>query len=324
MRERRVATSGEQLSIACDLGWVEDLVDEALAGEAGSKSGTPTVGVHVESSRRAFDVAGWEPLTRGAWARGGSVVIEDVCSSGFDLALHGDIDRIEFALRWRPRWRGRAAATLLRTRFILLARAVLLQYPALWRATIRGRAPLHAVVCTAGQMTPMLAGPGGVGKSTLLSRELAAGGTAISDNVCVSDGTIAWGLVEPLRLEGGEGRAVTHGRRETRIPRRVHSLKPDVLVALRRDDSETAIVRSCDAGTATRSLVAGTYMAGELRRFWGFAATLTAGTGLGPAHPPVESIAATVASRLPAVEIILPRQPEVRLSELLKRAEVTA
>ena len=324
MRERKVATCGEQLSIACDLGWVEDLVDEALTGETTSSAANPTLSVHVESRRDAFDVAGWEPVTRGAWARGGNVVIEDACSSGFDLCLRGDVDRIEFVLRWRPRLRGQAAATLLRTRFILLARAVLLQYPALWRATIRGRAPLHAVVCTAGKSTPMVAGPGGVGKSTLLQKELAAGGSAISDNVCVSDGTTAWGLLEPMRIEGGQGRAVTHGRREIRISRRAESKKPDVLVALRRDDVDTPTVRTCDAATTARSLVGGTYMAGELRRFWAFAATLAAGTGLGPAHPPVESIAAALASRLPAVEIVLSRQPGVRLADLLNRAEVTA
>jgi hypothetical protein len=324
MREREVATCGEILSIACDLGWVEDLVEEALAGETEPSGANPTLSVHVESARDAFDVVGWEPLTRSAWARGGNVVIEDACSSGFDLCLRGDVDRIEFVVRWRPRLRGHAAATLLRTRFILLTRAVLLQYPALWRATIRGRAPLHAVVCTAGQATPMLAGPAGVGKSTLLQKELAAGGRAISDNVCVSDGATAWGLVEPLRVEGAEGRAVTHGRRETTMTRREESLTPDLLVALRRDDLDSPTVRTCGAATTTRSLVAGTYMAGELRRFWGFAATLAAGTGLGPAHPPVDSIAAALASRLPAVEIVLPRQPGVRLADLLNRAEVTA
>src|SRR5690242_20891802 len=103
MRERKVATSGELLSIACGPAWVGDLVDEALAGVTGSGAATPTVSVQVESSRSAFDVAGWEPLTRGAWARGGNVVIEDVCSSGFDLGLRGDIDRMEFVLRWRDR-----------------------------------------------------------------------------------------------------------------------------------------------------------------------------------------------------------------------------
>ena len=46
-------------------------------------------------------------------------------------------------------------------------------------------------------------GPGGVGKSTLLAAELAGGGRATSDNLCVSDGREVWGLVEPLRLEVG-------------------------------------------------------------------------------------------------------------------------
>lgn len=108
------------------------------------------------------------------------------------------------------------------------------------------------------------------------------------------------------------------------MKRRVDSMKPDLLVALHRDSAQEATVRSCDGATAARSLIAGTYMAGELRRFWGFAATLAAGTGLGPAHPPVESIAAALASHLPALEIVLPRHPGVRLADLLNRAEITA
>ena len=54
---------------------------------------------------------------------------------------------------------------------------------------------------------------------------------------------------------------------------------------------------------ATRALVAGTYAAGELRRYWAFAATLALGTGVGPAHPPIGEVAAGYARRLPCVRV---------------------
>jgi hypothetical protein len=322
---RTLVTAGERVAIACALPWVGALIEEAAPTERDESGfGPATLTVDVESSKRAFDTAGWEPLTRGAWRRGGEVVIEDACSSGFDLRLHTAAEHPEFTFRWRPQLRGHAAARLLRSRFILLSRSVLLQYPALWSASLRGRAPLHATVCTAGDIHPLLAGPGGVGKSTLLTQELAAGGGAIGDNICVSDGTTAWGLVEPLRIEGGGGRSMPHGRAEVPMPGRLFALAPDLVVVLRRGLGDVAQVRACDAVKAERSLITGTYMAGELRRFWGFAATLTAGTGLGPSHPHVERIGHVIASRLPAVEIVLPRQPGVRLADLLSRAEAIA
>jgi hypothetical protein len=318
-------TAGEQIAIDCTVPWVAELIDEAAAGElTNGNSGTGTLAVCVESTNRPFHNVMWEPLTRGAWRRGEEVVIEDVCSSGFDLLLNGGREQPEFNFRWRPTLRGQAAARLLRSRFILLARAVLIQYPALWRASLRGRAPLHASVCTAGDLQPMLAGPAGVGKSTLLAQELAAGGHAICDNICVSDGTTAWGLVEPLRVEGAAGRSMPHGRAERRMEGRATAMIPDLLVALKRGLAEVPTARKCDAETATRSLITGTYMAGELRRFWGFAATVAAGTELGPAHPPVERVARILASRLPCVEILLARRPGVRIVELLNQVGAIA
>jgi hypothetical protein len=64
----------------------------------------------------------------------------------------------------------------------------------------------------------------------------------------------------------------------------------------------TAVVAPDRAG---RVLTAGTFMAGELRRYWPFAATLALGTGLGPAQAPVADVAGALASRLPAIEITL-------------------
>jgi hypothetical protein len=318
-------TGGERLQITCAIPWVGELIEEAAAGELRRDDHHPaTVIVNVESSSHAYNTSSWEPLTRGAWRREGEVVIEDACSSGFDVRLLGTGQATEFTMRWRPRLSGRAASTLLRTRFILLARAVLLQYPALWRASVRGRAPLHASACAMGGVRALLAGPGGVGKSTLIAQELAAGGNAISDNLCVSDGITTWGVVEPIRIEGGAGRSMPYGRTETSLPGRLDSLTPNLVAVIRRGHDDVASVHSCRAEAVARSLITGTYMAGELRRFWAFAATLSAGTELGPSHPSVETIARQVAARLPAVEILLARRPGVRLAELLSRVEAIA
>jgi hypothetical protein len=65
-------------------------------------------------------------------------------------------------------------------------------------------------------------------------------------------------------------------------------------------------------------------MAGELRRYWAFAATLAAGTALGPAHPPVEDVASSFAAGLPCFLLLLGRRPSARLADLLESAAVEA
>jgi hypothetical protein len=63
--------------------------------------------------------------------------------------------------------------------------------------------------------------------------------------------------------------------------------------------------------------VAGTYAAGELRRFWPLVAPLAMATGCGPVHPRVEKVAGTLTSRLPCVELRLGHRPGAGLAELL-------
>lgn len=300
-----LANAGERLGIDCAVGWVGTLLEEASDG--GLVAGDPASGtllIRVEAARDPFDTAGWEPVARGVHGRRpgsdpGSLVLRNLLSTGFDLRVdldpEGAAPRFRFTYRWRPGRRERAVALALRSRFHLLARSALLRYPALW------------VACS--------------GKSTLVAKELAAGGSAISDNGCVSDGACAWGVVEPLRVEGGSGRRMQHGRREARMPGRVPSLTPHRIVVLRRGTTGSASVRPCDPEEAARSLVTGTYMAQELRRYWAFAATLALGTGVGPAHPPVAEVAAALARDLPATLITLPNKPGPRLAELLEEAK---
>jgi hypothetical protein len=80
-------------------------------------------------------------------------------------------------------------------------------------------------------------------------------------------------------------------------------LAPDRVVVLER--ARTTEIAETGPEQAARALVCGTYAAGELRRYWAFAATLAAGTDCGPAHPPVARVAAALADRLPAAELVL-------------------
>lgn len=282
--------------------------------------------VAVDEDRRPFDVTGWDMVDRNAWTHGDRGMVRNVCSSGFDMLVRngGEGNQPSFTFRWIPPRRERAAARLLRSRARLLSRAVLIQFPAMWRGVLRGRAPLHAPACTAGERTVLLTGPSGVGKSTVIARELEAGGRAVSDNLVVTDGDSVWGVVEPMRSDVGSGRRMPHGRRETALPGRVPMLRPDHLVVLRRDSRKDAgTVRPCEPQKAARALIASTYMAGELRRFWTFVASVSEATGLGPPHPSVAERAHDLAHSVVCVEGTLPAD-RIGIRELLGTRERAA
>jgi hypothetical protein len=304
-------TAGERLAIKSQLRWVSELIREGAAGElrvGGSEE--PTLEIVVESTADPFAHTGMEPLTRDAWSGDRTVLMVNACGTGFDM-LCEDVDGAQrFTFRWRPPTRERLAAKALRARFILLARAVLLQYPALWVAGTNGRAPLHAPAVSKGSFVALLAGPSGVGKSTLLSKELDLGAWATSDNVSVGDGVHAWGLVEPMRIEGGTGRRMYHGRSEAPLTRRAPRLEPERVVVVRRGDGTAPVLTALTPDLAERALITGTFMAGELRRYWAFAATLAAGTGRGPSHPPLREVARSFTEHLPCFQIILPATPD--------------
>lgn len=310
-REHRVTlglrSAGESLSIASAVPWIARLIDEGSGGALGDAAhAAPTLRIVIERGHDAFRLDGASVLTRDAWSLGDRVVCRNVCGSGFDLSFElGEV--MTFRYRWRPPARERAAKLALRSRFHLLARAALLQYPAMWVAGTKGRVPLHAPVFATPSSAPLLAGPSGVGKSTILQRELASGALAICDNLSVADGTNAWGIVEPMRVSGGSGRRMPHGRTEVAFDGRIDCLEPDRVIVVRRGDGDEPTLAPCLPQAAARSLTTGTYMAGELRRYWAFASTLAAGTGIGPAHPPVAAVAESFAQRLSCWELVLPR-----------------
>ncbi len=312
-------TGGERVRLRCDLPWLEPALAGVLPGGAASdardsdardsdaRDSDATLSLHVQSSGAPFEIGARQVVTRGAWSDGDSVLLTDACGSGFDLLVYvsgsGAGAEVGVTARYRPESRTRAANSVLRSRFWLLARQVLVHYPVLWRAGLRGGVPLHvSAFVPAGQDGGvLLIGPGGIGKSTLLQAEAAAGALVSSDNLCVWSSGLAHGLVEPLRVEGGSGRRSTHGRREQQLAGRVDSVRPDRLVLLRRD--RPAGARPLPAAQAASALVAGTYAAGELRRYWAFAAVLALGTGRGPAHPPIEAMAGELARDLPCLAV---------------------
>jgi hypothetical protein len=127
----------------------------------------PTVALSVEASTAPFPVTGLRVVTRGGYAGDELVVLRDVGGSGFDMRCAVDGDLLAVTARYRPGVATRAANLALASRFGLLAAQVLVHYPVLWRAGWRGRVPLHASVLATGSGTPLLAGPGGVGKTTI-------------------------------------------------------------------------------------------------------------------------------------------------------------
>jgi hypothetical protein len=309
-----LATAGELVAIASALPWLDEILEDGCDGQLrplSSGRGRPSVLLDIQSVRRAFPVGGMEKIARGVHRSSSLIVLEDAGSSGLDLALGWNGDELHIEARWRPTRQERLVSVASPVRNRLLLREVLLQYPAMWRAGVRGRAPLHASVCrrhpAVDGTVSLIAGPSGVGKSTLVQRELYLGGDATSDNLCVCDGTSAWGVVEPLRVpSSGPGRRTTHGRHEVALERRVQRLDPTLIVLLRRSGHDQRTTRIVDQDSAVRTLVTGTFMAGELRRYWGFAATLALTTGDGPAQPEVAEVARRLVNRLPACEVFLP------------------
>lgn len=335
-----VHTGGERVQVRCEPDWLVPALDGVLQGvpdgaPVGAAPGPEQPAdlvVTVQAERAPFVLPHRWPVTRGAWTDGTRVLVQDACSSGFDLLVEADVaaegtpgagsGQVRVLARYRPPIATRALNLVLRERFRLLARQTLVHYPVFWRAGLRGRVPLHAsafVPASGGPVGTLLIGPGGIGRSTLLMAEAAAGARPVSDNLCVwGDGT-AYGVLEPVRVEGGAGRRTTHGRRERPLPGRVLQATPDRVVLLRRGPVPER--RLLGPAEAARALVAGTYSAGELRRYWGLAAVLALGTGAGPAHPPVAAAAERITTALPCEQVCLGERPGARLPEASDQRE---
>lgn len=321
----RAQSCGLTLDIHAASGSWRRLAENAFGGASSPVTSVPDVVVSVEASTAPFVLRGMLPLTRGAVTDGTRVVLTDACGSGLDLLVEPRSGGLAVTARPRPGASHRALRLAAPGRTELLWRAALLQYPALWWMGVRGGVPLHVSAARLGDCGVVLAGPGGVGKSTLLSGLAPQDGTPVSDNLCVYDGERLHGLPEPRRVEAStaarHGRGMPHGRVERPWDRREPWVRPSVVLVLRRGLGDRATARPVPRDEAARALVAGTYAAGELRRYWAFAATLALGTGRGPAHPAIEREAERLAGEARCVEVVLPARPGTSLVELVDLVE---
>ena len=290
-------TAGERVELTCAVPWIADILTEGAAGQLTAADGTtPDVRVTVERGSAAFDVTGWRVLTRGAWCRQGQVVISDACSSGLDLQVTAGEPSLDVVARWRPlagngprrpccapgpgcccgpsccstrRCGGASSAA---------GSAARLRLPT------RPRRGSGAGRCC-------WPGPGGSASRRWCTASCSRGRVQPATTCASATGRTrgAWSShcgCPPGDGGQGAGCPTAAGRRRGHDGRR---LSPDRLVVLGAVANQRRPPRS--QPQAARSLVAGTYMAGELRRYWAFAATLALGTGLGASHPPVAAIA---------------------------------
>ena len=264
--------------------------------------------VLVEGATRDRSETG-APVTRGVTREtDGTVVFASAGGSGYRQRwqMSGQTVRVEST--WEPSAKEATAARALPSRFRALRGQVLLHYPVLWRASLRGLVPMHVSAVVVAETVVVLAGPGGVGKTSLLTREIAAGGRAACDNLAVTDGTVVYGVREPLRVPVGVrsvvGPRALHGRRELPWHPAGPALRPDVVVVVRRDGASPG-VRGLAPDAAHRALVAGTMAAGELMRYWPTAAALGLATGSGPVLAPIADVARAMVERLPCYELQL-------------------
>lgn len=312
-----IRTGGEIVAISSELSWADRIISSGVGTpKQVNTADAVTVQLTIESSSQPFDTTGMRTVTRGTGANGHRAVMTNAGGSGFDLLVDCDDEMLSVRARYRPGTGLRAANAVLNARFELLACQVLVHYPVFWRASWRGRVPLHASVIATSSGVPLLAGPGGVGKSTILTAARRFGAVATADNLCCADIDQCHGVAEPLRTDATHdgGAKTSHGRVARPFGERELALAPDRVVVLERArDTEITQITSAEAA---RVLVAGTYAAGELRRYWAYAATLALATGRGPAHPPISDLATELTNRLPCLRVRVGDGQSISLAQL--------
>ena len=243
--------------------WVADLIAEGAAGELRAIRDCDRrrrVRVQRRARPQPSTTRGLASCsTRGAWRRDGEVVLENACTAGFDLHLRctaaaRGVHLPLAAARPRPR-RGARPAVALPPARSRGARCSTRRSGGRVRAAAR-RCTRPPASAGARQRCSSPRRAASAARRCILG-ELEAGGRATGDNLAVGDGTTVWGLVEPLRVEGGGGRRMPHGRQrgaacaaastalDARQPRRPGARRRDEHLACRPCSTD-------DGGTAAR------------------------------------------------------------------------
>lgn len=241
---------------------------------------------------------------------------------GTRLSVHGDFhhflsaepirDRIKRWIYWRR------VRELRRRRFTTLL-YYLLYYPALWwLERNRGFHPIHAgAVAMRGGGVIVVAGPSGVGKSTLtvaLAGEPEA--ALLSDGFVLHDGDDMRALYEPMLLSDWSQQWLGEGAQPARRitwrycldrsgfhwpqERLTHGGRAELLILPRRVSS--AYVRRLSAAEAHGQISARDQIVNDLRRYWAFAAVLEA-FAPGPLMYEREKQIEALTARVPCYEL---------------------
>ncbi|GAB3255534.1 hypothetical protein GCM10027425_15660 [Alteromonas gracilis] len=326
----RVRTAGQVVEVSGATGRLDTELRAALGRPPRRRTAPCDAGPVSLRSEIVASLPGPGPddvvVTRGVWRTpAGEVLLAHAGGSGWAQRwrLH---DRVEVRSAWQPRAVDRAAAIAAPARRRALQAQVLVHHPALWAAAAGGLVPLHVSVVEVDGLVVVLAGPGGVGKSTLVATALRSGARAWCDNLAVSDGRVLAPVAEPLRLDASVrlpeqtpgGRRAMHGRREHLFEAHGTVVEPDLLVLVRRaDPGRPTAVTTVPPERVRDMLVAGTYAAGELQRLWPLAAQLALATGRGPGHLDVAGVAARLVAHRPTVELALGAPVGARLAQVL-------
>jgi hypothetical protein len=326
-------TGGVEFHTASAVEWAGKELQTVLSGAPQEALTFGRVRLGIESSGSAFATDGMLRFSRDVYGDGkGVAVVRNTATSGFDVRVEVAESETRIAARWRPGRQEQVLSRVMKARQRLLLAQALVHYPALWQASLQDSAiPLAACVLTIEGKGVLLTGPSGVGKSTLVGQELAAGAVAVSDNLAVvGDDRVAHGVVEPIRADFSllppgiatpiPGRKTTHGRGEGHLAHRADSVRIDAVVLLRRTGATPGATKA-DPRDAARELAAATYTAGELRRYWPLAAALAVATGRGPVHPPITETTLRICEAVPCLELELGSAPGARLRDTLSDLE---
>jgi hypothetical protein len=326
-------TAGVEFHASSQIDWVGKELEAVLAGAPQNAHSFGTVRLDVESATGGFSTVGMTRFSRDVYGDGkGNALVRNAAESGFDLQIRVTGIQTRISARWRPGKQEQVLSRVMKARQRLLLAQSLVHYPALWQASQSssndvGAVPVGACVLNVEGKGVLLTGPSGVGKSTLVGQELAAGAIAVTDNLAVvGTNRLAHGVVEPIRADFAllppgiatqmPGRKTTHGRGEGHLNDREDSIGVDAVVLLRRTGAEPGVAR-VDAELAARELAAATYTAGEMKRYWPLAAALAVATGRGPVHPPITETTRRICEAVPCLELELGSAPGARLRELI-------
>src|SRR3954467_5198207 len=104
--EGRSQTAGETIAFASCVDRIEALI--ATCVQPLDRTRDASLSIRIEADRAPFATEGWEVLARSAVIRDGTVVLHDVCTSGFDVRMRASSTSAEFVFR-----RTRSHSTLL-------------------------------------------------------------------------------------------------------------------------------------------------------------------------------------------------------------------